>query len=86
MPEEPHTPETHSTRLPAAHGSVLLRRLQNYINTDQRHRAWELLESATAEIDRLLRLCENVHDQSLRGAVGNDLRALLREGWQGPNS
>lgn len=71
--------------LKPAHGTALLRRLQNYTDTNDPSRAWELFQNATDEIKRLITLCENIHDRTLRGLPDTELRTLLREAWQGPN-
>lgn len=75
--------------LSAAHGSALLRRLQNHramMSKEQKERhAGKLLLDATAEIDRLIGICTSVHDRMLRGDDDMTLMQKLQEGWQGPN-
>lgn len=75
--------------LPGAHGSALLRRLQNHramMSPEQKERrAGKLLLDATAEIDRLIGICTNVHDRMLRGDDDMALMQKLQEGWKGPN-
>jgi hypothetical protein len=75
--------------LGAAHGSALLRRLQNHRaamapHQKERH-AGKLLLEATAEIDRLIGICTHVHDRMLRGDDDMTLMRKLQEAWQGPN-
>lgn len=73
-----------------AHGSALLRRLQNHraiMAPHQRERhAGKLLIEATSEIQRLIKICEHVHDRILRGDDDMTLMRKLKEGWQGPNA
>lgn len=72
-----------------AHGSALLRRLQNHraaMAPHQKERlAGKLLLAATDEIDRLIGICTHVHDGMLRGNDDMTLIRKLQEGWQGPN-
>jgi hypothetical protein len=81
--------ESGMAGLGAAHGSALLRRLQNHRasmapHQKERH-AGKLLLDATAEIDRLIGICSHVHDRMLRGDSDMELMAKLAEGWRGPN-
>ena len=81
--------ESGMAGLGAAHGSALLRRLQNHRagmapHQAKRH-AGKLLIDATAEIDRLIGICTHVHDRMLRGEDDMTLMRKLQEGWQGPN-
>ena len=50
----------------------------------ERH-AGKLLLEATDEIQRLIQICEHVHDRMLRGDDDMTLMRKLQEGWQGPN-
>lgn len=68
------------------HGHDLLRRLQNYTGTKQHHRDSELLISATAELSRVIQLCEQLHYSILRQPELEPIRKKLREVWQGPAS
>lgn len=75
--------------LAEAHGSALLRRLQSHVAMMAPHqrerRAGKLLLDSTAEIQRLIQICEHVHDRMLRGDDDMTLMRKLMEGWQGPN-
>ena len=75
--------------LSPAHGTALLRRLQNHramMSPEQKQRhAGKLLLEATDELQRLIQLCQHVHDRLLRGEDNMTLTAKLAEGWRGPN-
>ncbi len=45
-----------------------------------------LYVAATAEIARLVDLCESVHDRLLRGDPDTVLLSRLEEGWRGANA
>jgi hypothetical protein len=46
----------------------------------------DTLAAATSEIQRLVGICEHVHDRMLRGDDDMTLMRKLQEGWQGPNA
>jgi hypothetical protein len=86
--QKPTKPEAGAL-LPPVTGSALLRRLQNHRaamapHQKERH-AGKLLLEATAEIQRLIEICEHVHDRLLRGDDDMALVQKLQDGWQGPN-
>ena len=87
--QKPQAEAQSGRLLPGAHGSALLRRLQNHramMSPEQKERhAGKLLLDATAEIDRLIGICTHVHDRILRGDDDMTLMEKLQEGWQGPN-
>jgi hypothetical protein len=81
--------ESGMAGLGAAHGWALLRRLQNHRaamapHQKKRH-AGKLLLEATDEIQRLIQICEHVHDRMLREDDDMTLMRKLQEGWRGPN-
>jgi hypothetical protein len=68
-------------------GTQLLTALQScvaFMPAHQRERArGQLLIEATAEIHRLIRLAEHVHDRLLRGESDAVLLAALETAWKG---